>query len=101
MREKSIAPGLRGTLAGLLEEADLVKFARVTPDAASARALLDAARAWVREITAAAAAASTAARTSAVVAPVAASGTGAAAGPPAPALPPAVPPTGPTSGGVA
>ncbi len=44
MREKSIAPGLRGTLAGLLEEADLVKFARVTPDAASARALLDAAR---------------------------------------------------------
>lgn len=102
MREKSIAPGLRGTLAGLLEEADLVKFARVTPDAASARALLDAARTWVRESTAAAAAAaatSAAAKSAAVPAPVAASVTAAPVAPPAPAVPPAGPATGPTAGG--
>ena len=54
MREKGIERALCGRLGGLLEEADLVKFARWTPDVDSARALLDAARNWVRESTAAA-----------------------------------------------
>jgi hypothetical protein len=39
----------RAHLAGMLDEADLVKFAKFAPDSEAARRLVDEARRWVRE----------------------------------------------------
>jgi hypothetical protein len=52
----SAGPRVTSGLAALLEEADLVKFAKQTPSVESAVALVDSARSWVKEANAEAAA---------------------------------------------
>jgi hypothetical protein len=45
----AVDPVHRAHLAGMLDEADLVKFAKLTPDSEAARRLVEEARRWVKE----------------------------------------------------